>query len=298
MFLFTMPGDVESMSFDPRWDVDENRTVVCNASFDQYSAEPISDGEGGLIVVWVDYRSDDYEDIYIQRLSADGTPLWEENGILLSDDNKDQEDPQIISDGSGGAIVLWSGSTGFGNDLFAQRVGQNGAILWGEEGLTVCGAENGQMYTKMISDGSGGAIFTWGDMRDIGYDIYAQRIDGDGGLIWEDNGTAICTIVGDQARPEITSDGAGGAIITWRDTRAVASDIYTQRVNQDGEVQWTEDGVEICSGFGMHRHPRISGDGSGGAVITWQDGRDGKNIYAQRVNASGAPLWGENGKAV
>ncbi len=298
MFLFAIPGDVRSMSFDPRWDAEENRTVVCNESLDQYLLESISDGEGGMIVAWVDYRLDDYADTYVQRLSADGTPMWGENGLLISDFNNDQEDSQIISDGAGGAIVLWPGSLGSGNDLFAQRVGHNGELLWGEEGLIVCGAMNGQMYAKMINDGSGGAIFTWGDTRDVGYDIYAQRIDSDGITQWEDNGTAICTFFGDQSQPEITSDGAGGAIITWRDTRAVASDIYTQRVNQDGEVQWTEDGVEICSGSGPHRDPSIFGDGSGGAVITWQDGRDGLNVYAQRVNASGAPLWGDNGKAV
>ncbi len=298
MFLFTMPGDVESMSFDPRWDVDDNRTVVCNATLDQYSAESISDGEGGLIVAWADYRLDDSADTYVQRLSADGTPLWGENGLLISDFEFDQEDSQIVSDGAGGAIVLWPGSIGLGDDLFAQRVGHNGDLLWGEEGLTVCGADNGQRYAKMISDGSGGAIFTWGDTRDVGYDIYAQRIDGDGALMWEDNGTAICTFVGDQAQPEITPDGAGGAILTWRDTRYVASDIFTQRVNRSGEVQWTEDGVEICFGSGLHYNPRIFEDGSGGAVITWQDGRDGNDIYAQRVDDDGTPLWGENGRAV
>ncbi|MCK5772570.1 MAG: hypothetical protein KAH57_02155 [Thermoplasmata archaeon] len=298
MFLFTMPDDVDSMSFDPRWDVDGNRTVVCNATLDQYLLGSIGDGEGGMIVVWVDYRLDDSADTYVQRLSADGTPLWGENGLLISDFDFDQEDSQIVSDGAGGAIVLWPGSSGLGDDLFAQRVGHNGDLLWGEEGLIVCGAEEGQLYAKMISDGSGGAIFTWGDTRDGGYDIYAQRIDGDGALLWEENGTAICTMFGDQARPEITSDGAGGAILTWRDTRYVASDIFTQRVNRSGEVQWTEDGVEICSGSGPHWYPKIFEDGSGGAVITWQDGRDGLNIYAQRVNATGAPLWGENGKAV
>jgi hypothetical protein len=41
-------------------------------------------------------------------------------------------------------------------------------------------------------------------------------------------------------------------------------------------------------------------DGSGGAVITWQDGRGSDNdIYAQRIDAtSGAPVWTTDGVPV
>jgi hypothetical protein len=36
-------------------------------------------------------------------------------------------------------------------------------------------------------------------------------------------------------------------------------------------------------------------DGSGGAVIAWQDTRNGNNdIYAQRVSASGSGVWEES----
>src|SRR5574342_572928 len=69
---------------------------------------------------------------------------------------------------------------------------------------------------------------------------------------------AICTATNDQMRPTIVSDGAGGAIITWRDSRSGgSSDIYAQRINASGIVQWTADGVAICTATNDQMRPTI-----------------------------------------
>ncbi|GAF92796.1 unnamed protein product, partial [marine sediment metagenome] len=53
--------------------------------------------------------------------------------------------------------------------------------------------------------------------------------------VWMVNGTVISTAINNQAYTQITSDGAGGAIITWRDSRSGTNDdIYAQRVNSSG----------------------------------------------------------------
>ena len=51
--------------------------------------------------------------------------------------------------------------------------------------------------------------------------------------------------------PTIISDGSGGAIIAWMDSRSGAHcDIYAQRINASGVVQWTADGVAISTAAG------------------------------------------------
>src|SRR3989304_788331 len=60
----------------------------------------------------------------------------------------------------------------------------------------------------------------------------------------------ICTAPGYQYNPTIVSDGIGGAIITWFDFRNGDYDIYAQRINASGDVQWTADGVPICTATG------------------------------------------------
>lgn len=97
---------------------------------------------------------------------------------------------------------------------------------------------------------------------------------------------AICIAAINEERPTIVSDGAGGAIITWQDLRnGYNYDIYAQRINASGVVQWTVNGVAICSALNDQLYPTIISDGAGGAIITWQDHRSGSNldIYASRV---------------
>lgn len=94
--------------------------------------------------------------------------------------------------------------------------------------------------------------------------------------------------------PRIVPDGAGGAIVTWTDRRSGTNDLYTQRVNSGGTVQWTANGVAVSTADGDQSSgtatspPQILPDGFGGAIIVWQDHRSGQwDIYAQGISAGG-----------
>jgi len=124
-----------------------------------------------------------------------------------------------------------------GGVYYEQRIDASGSIQWIADGVPVCTAAGSQHYTQIISDGAGGAIITWRDYRG-GYesDIYAQRIDASGSVLWTADGVAICTATLSQVLQQMTSDGAGGAIVTWRDYRNYNYDIYAMRVDADGEL--------------------------------------------------------------
>ena len=85
----------------------------------------------------------------------------------------------------------------------------------------------------------------------------------------------LCTASGDQTTPTIVSDEAGGVIVTWADNRSGNREIYAQRISADGVLQWTADGVALCTASGDQANPVITRDGSGGAIVTWHDIRGG-----------------------
>ena len=88
-----------------------------------------------------------------------------------------QYDPQLVSDGTGGAIITWwDWRSDYGN-IYAQRVNSSAAVLWTTDGVPICTAAGNQEHPQLVSDGVGGAIITWIDARS-GYNIYAQRADG------------------------------------------------------------------------------------------------------------------------
>jgi hypothetical protein len=234
---------------------------------------------------------------------AQGWPGNPTVNVAISRDGLQEQHPRIVSDGALGAIIVWEYATvSSGLDLMIQRVDAGGAVLWPSPTYITSFLAYDQRDPRMISDGAGGAIIAWTDHRDegpTGGDIYVQRINSSGTVLWGTNGHAICGATDIQAYPELCSDGAGGAIVTWRDSRNYAStgvDIYAQRVSADGTPLWTPFGVPICTTTGNQLDPIITGDGSGGAVIAWMDSRSAyTNTYMQRVNASGVKHWTSDG---
>src|SRR5258707_744344 len=99
----------------------------------------------------------------------------------------------------------------------------------------------------------------------------------------------------------MVSDDSGGAIITWQDYRSGTNlDIYAQRINGAGVLQWTTNGVSISTAVDDQSIPTIATDGAGGAIITWIDNRSlvNKDIYAQHINSAGDVLWTGDGVAI
>lgn len=151
------------------------------------------------------------------------------------------------------------------------------------------------MAPTIAPDGAGGAIVTWYD-----YDIYAQRLNASGAVQWTADGVALCTASGPQTDPVIVPDGTEGAIVTWHDFRSGTDEVYAQRVDASGAVQWTTNGVTICAAINDQGSPMIASDGAGGAIVTWHDYRSADNfeVYAQRVDTSGNVQWTADGVAL
>jgi hypothetical protein len=272
-----------------------NGTAVCSASNGQTDAVTVSDGAGGAIVAWADQRSGSNLDIYAQRISASGAMLWTTNGVGICVASNDQDNPKIVADGSGGAIIVWRDSRSGSSDIYAQRISASGLVQWTANGVAICTASYGQEYHAVTSDAAGGAIIVWADQRGE-FDIYAQRISSSGSVVWPSNGVMVCGAAATQDHPRIASDGSGGAIIAWDDARGASQDIYAQRVDASGSMMWYENGNAICANSSQQAIPDVTPDSAGGAVIVWLDLRDSKvTYYAQRVTTSGAARWTANG---
>lgn len=291
------------------WPTDPSLNLpISTVPFDHQSPQIIPDGVGGAIITWEDLRSPmTFVDIYAQRIDAMGNVLWTLDGEAVSDALGSQAFPDIVSDGSGGAIITWSDSRSGTNgdiDIYAQRIDGGGVALWDSNGVAICVAANNQREPHIAPDGFGGAIIAWRDFRTIGTtsDIYAQRVDTNGNVLWATDGLPIVTAVLDQLEPNIVSDGSSGAIISWVDARTNNRDIYARRVDAGGNALWTSDGVPVCTAIGWQNQLRMVPDDVGGAIMTWTDFRNSaaqdEDIFAQRVDPNGNAMWALDGEPV
>lgn len=287
----------------PQWS--PNGVLICGATNTQYAPSIVSDGAGGAIITWDDYRSGTTYDIYAQKVNASGLVQWTSNGVAVCTAGNNQYSPLIVSDGSGGAIIGWYDYRNNSDaDVYAQRINSNGSPQWITDGVAVCALSGYQILTDIVADGSGGAILAWYDNRNgTDYDIYAQRLNSSGGAQWTANGLLICggpPYGKNQYSPLVTTDGSGGAIVTWYDYRNDTAKGYAQRVNSSGSVQWATNGVALCSGPSTQIPQDVTSDGAGGAVIIWYDYRNGvdADVYCQRVNSNGTLAWSTSGVAI
>ncbi|MGD9402815.1 MAG: hypothetical protein PVF95_11165 [bacterium] len=271
---------------------------VCQQPYDQDQVKIAPDGSGGMIIVWRDDRAGLYPDIYAQRVDASGTALWDPNGAPACTATYDQEYPEITSDGAGGAIMVWVDTRSPGARIYGQRLDAAGGERWPTNGVPICTYACNQFVPRIVADGAGGAVVAWEDERPISTtDIYAQRVDSLGALVWDPDGRRVCTAAEGQYTPAMTSDGAGGAIIAWMDYRPVSyANIYAQRMSAGGSSMWAVNGVAVGPVAYIQGNTQVVGDGDGGVFVVWEDDRSGvDNIYAQRLNAAGTALWAAEG---
>jgi hypothetical protein len=293
---------------DPAWPA--SGRILCAAAADQLEPLAVSDGAGGAIVAWQDFRSGN-RDLYAQRVLASGVvdPGWPADGQALCTAALDQQETNLVSDGAGGAILVWQDNrSGTNFDVYAQRVLASGAVdpTWPVNGRALCTAVLDQSAPVAASDGASGAIVAWEDSRSGSADIYVQRVLASGAVDpgWPADGQALCTAASGQNVAVIVSDGVGGGIVAWQDFRSGTNlDIYAQRILVSGAVDpgWPVDGRAVGAAAGNQAEAGIASDGAGGAVLAWQDQRNGDNdIYAQHVLVSGAvdPGWPANGRAL
>ncbi|WKZ21632.1 MAG: hypothetical protein QY305_13245 [Candidatus Brocadiaceae baterium WH-1] len=280
----------------PQWI--ENGVPVCTAVNAQNSPCIASDGEGGAIIIWQDFRTN-YADLYAQRITKEGEVLWKKNGDLVCGASGAQSAPVAVDDGKGGVIFAWQDFRRSFADIYAQRIDNSGKVLWEKGGVPICTALGHESFQVIVGNGSEGATIAWIDTRNGNNDIFAQQIDGNGNIRWKVNGIPVCKKPGNQDYPVITDNGAGGVILSWWDKRSGAYGIYAQHIDRDGNALWAEDGLAISAEKGIQNNVNIVSNGTGGAILTWNDNRKDPafDVYVQQIDKDGLMQWIGSGVA-
>ncbi len=267
-----------------------------------YQTEGEFAGEAAL--VWSDCRNGD-RGVYMQVFDAEGEPKFAENGLQVVDGPDRQEDPVVTACSDGGWFVAWEdfNADSLGN-IYCTKVTAGGEIVWGEEnlGVPVCTVPGIQVYPVIIDSEDGGCIIAWCQRIHSVGDIYAMHVMAEGRINpdWAENGVEIVREPGAQVNHDAISDGDGGMIIVWRDGGGII-EIWAQRINPAGELQWDE-GVQVCNNESTPHTPKLCPDGEGGAFIVWADHRNMResreDIFIQRINTNGESQWGEQGEGL
>jgi hypothetical protein len=195
---------------------------------------------------------------------------------------------------SGGAYITWLDERTeiTTRDVYIQRLDTTGVKVWASQGVAVCTASGDQADQMIVKLATGEAVVAWRDSRAGNYDVYMQKVDITGTMLWTADGVAVSASPGDELDPYLTATSDGGFIVSWTDERAGNRDIYAQKYDGGGNPQWTTDGVAVCTAALEQTSAVLVDDGDLGAVVAWRDGRGGnKDIYAQAIRKAGNHAW-------
>jgi hypothetical protein len=269
--------------------------VVTTAS-GQFGVGAISDGAGGAIAGWVDYRDTQY-DVYAMRLDGNGNRMWTASGVLVAPSTAFIDQILVMPDGANGAFFVFGLPTGGGyQDVLVQHVTALGAISagWPAGGRsTVPGGCSG---FGAVPTSDGFLLMGWIDPAG---QLRLLRLTGAGAVApgWNAAGLSLGHPANDgNVRP--APDGAGGTFLCW----AASDSVMLTRVTSGGAVAagWTAAGTVVASGFSLPPLGMSTALLTGGDVMVfWSDFRSlsDPDIFAMRLTAAGAngPGWPAGG---
>jgi hypothetical protein len=157
-------------------------------------------------------------------------------------------------------------------------------------------AEAANPHTPLaVSDGSGGAIMMWEDLRSGLASIYAQKMDSNDGSAWQTGGVKAIFVKSNSSneRRQIVGDGTGGAIISciFREAGTGKQGVIVQKLDSAGNTAWPGNGV-VAIGVTPTNYC-LAADNHGGALLSWGIGAGGsEKSYVQLISSSGSRLWG------
>ncbi len=210
--------------------------------------------DGTMLLVWEDYVAGRYRDLYAQRYTADGLPLWTPStGVAIVEADHDQFDPHIAIAENGTTFIVFTDDreSGGGENTrlgaYAQVVGPNGNRIGPADGFVLVDRYRGWNISAGIVavDGNGYALVSMATTAQE--DIVIQKILPDGSIAWPEDPAIVTTECGP---PPIIAVIPGGLAIGYTSCDFPQEDAYVKCV--DLELNdlpgWSENGLLLAVG--------------------------------------------------
>ena len=256
----------------------------------------VQDGTGNSLVVYEATGAPNR--VQVRRVNAAGVTLGGWPVYAGTQTGANESIIQVISDGSGGVVVLYQ----YSNVMHAQRITNAGAVLWSGNGYNLgnIAAYDVSSVPNMVYNGTNDIIVA----AQIGQNIWANYATGAGtpSYPWGVNGIDVSTATGNQRNPKIFTDWTNTKIV-WEDDRFYSSAGYgifgmqvdaggaksfiAWRANTSGANDWN--GVSVILNSGNKYWPL------GIQIVTYNNGADAALIWEDWRNVdAGAPYNGSD----
>ncbi len=204
----------------------------------------VSDGIGGMILVWHDDRlAENISYSYVQHVAVDGSVTMPANGIKVSTENGfHQFYPKVAFDTALQEIyVVWNRLNGSQSmwSLFMQKISLNGELLWAGNGMEIVPIGNNPTFPISAGKMDSGIVFIFAYGPVSGNDLVANLkafcTNPAGQAVWAGGLVNIATSNTQKLHYNCAISGQQWAVITWEDGGG-PSNTYAMRINYNGTL--------------------------------------------------------------
>lgn len=265
----------------------------------------IVDDAGACVVAFTDTRDGDDRDVIAQRILPNGAMQWGEDGKQVSINSDFEAAPRVVQDRSTGDYhISWLRSDS-ARGIYYQRLDSAGNEQVATGGVRIAGdgTEGPGFHTKVAHPGGGFIMVFVRDTRTFSSPrhVRAQRYDASGGTLWNAGSPVVisdATSIPIAQYPQIALAPDGGAAFAWSDGRDGDSDVYAQRVNANGAIQFPANGVTASIRAGRQQfEPAIAFVDDTLELLCFFNDRNGaqslRSIGVQKFDESGGRAIGD-----
>ena len=262
------------------------------------------DASGNAVMIFLDDRFGGMR-VTATKIAPDGTHLWGANGVQLTPATADPSSPAVTVTSDGYIVCAWTEYLSAGAAVKLQKLDPDGNVVWTSD-TTLADLSGGNFYlcdVQQANDGS--VIVSWVRTGPNFYDpkhIWAQKIAGDGNLLW--GASHVIVFDGGSLQfgnfPDFLPDGSGGAVFGWYFIVGSALDCAAQHILADGTEAFGHNGALGSTNSSMYRvSPSVSFDPvTSETFLFWNEmntAQSQNGVYGQKFDASGSRQWGNNG---
>ena len=254
--------------------------------------------DNSIVVTW----SDNFTALRLQRISAEGSLLWGENGIVVSAFNTSLLSPQPAMSSDGHLLVQAIRQTGnfpaVSSQMMMQKYTLSGNAVWSS--WTQIGTEQsfpmGNWLQDLSPDTQGGAYTSWTEMTSQNQTGKVQHLLNDGEESWESTLELSTESSHFRISPRLARcDVGNGVYAVWGEADANQNNrgVVAQRVDNNGLRLWGDSGtaIEPLSGHVFYDIRVADWDDDLLVAYTRESSAGGQEIMATRLDTSASFRW-------
>jgi hypothetical protein len=242
---------------------------------------------------WLIFRN--ASNLIAARVAPDGSFLWGASGIQIAVGSVTT--PTVTITSTGDAVFAWAEN----GDAHVRKLDANGQPLWASD-VVLCPPSGNYEISDLITSGDDTLLALVNDYTGPPQ-LLLQKFSPLGIPLWAPGPVTVYVggcCIDPSLFPPLLDDGAGGAVLAWYDDWT--EDCSVQHILQDGTAAFPQNGVTVSTADRSRRWPTAHFDAiSGNTTVFWTEsytGGIGEGIGGQKLSASGARLWGPEGRIV